>query len=568
MDARPWHRHYDPGVPASVDIPDVRLDALLRATAAERPAAPAISFFGRTTTYGELDRHVDRMAAALQSLGLEPEDRVSVFAANCPQVVIAYEAIWRAGGVVVPSNPLYTAAEFRHQASDAGSRFAVCMSLMYERVRNGIAGTPVERVVVTNIKEQFPQPLRLLFTLLKERKGGHRVDLSGDDKAVWWKDLISGVPPVPDPVDVGGEDPAVLMYTGGTTGVPKGAVLLHRNLVANAKQAQAWSTGLVEGEEVMMSALPLTHSYGMTVSMNHSIDRGYLQVILPDPRDLKMLIEAIEKHEVTLFPGVPALYAAIASHPLVTSGKADLSSIKQCLSGAAGLPPDVQRRFQDVTGGRLVEGYGLSEASPVTHCNPLAGEDRLGTIGIPMSSTDCRIVDEDTETRELPPGERGVLCISGPQIMAGYWNRPDETAAALRTDESGRTWLHTGDIAVMDDDGFFRIVDRKKDLILAAGGMNVYPREIEDALVEHPAVLEAGVIGIPPGGADQRVKAFVVLEEGAAASAEELIAFCSERLARFKVPRAIEFRDELPKTFVGKVLRRELAKEESEKSGS
>jgi long-chain acyl-CoA synthetase len=568
MDARPWHQHYDQGVPTTVEVPDVRLDALLRATAARHPSAPAISFFGRTTTYRELDRKVDRMAAALQGLGLEPGDRVSVFAANCPQVVIAYEAIWRAGGVVVPSNPLYTTGEFQHQAADAGSRFAVCMSLMYSRVRAAVSGTRIERVIVTNIKEQLPQPLRTLFTVFKERRGGHRVDLRGDDNAVWWADVVSGVPPVPDPVDVAGDDPAVLMYTGGTTGVPKGAVLLHRNLVANAKQAQAWSTGLVEGGEVMLSALPLTHSYGMTVSMNHSIDRGYLQVILADPRDLKALIGAIEKHRVTLFPGVPALYAAITSHPLVTSGKADLSSIKQCISGAAGLPPDTQRRFQDVTGGRLVEGYGLSEASPVTHCNPLAGQDRLGTIGVPMSSTDCRIVDEESESRAVPPGERGVLCISGPQVMAGYWNRPDESAAALRTDETGRTWLHTGDVAVMDEDGFFRIVDRKKDLILAAGGMNVYPREIEDVLVEHPAVLEAGVIGVPPGGSDQRVKAFVVLEDEASADADELIAFCSERLARFKVPRSIEFRDELPKTFVGKVLRRELAKEESEKSES
>jgi long-chain acyl-CoA synthetase len=565
MHQRPWHQHYDQGVPVSVEIPDVRLDGLLRTTAARRPTAPAISFFGRTTSYAELDRRVDRLAAALQGLGLEPGDRVSVFMANCPQLVIAYEAIWRAGGIVVPVNPLYTAAEFRHQAADAGSRFVLCMSHMYPRVRDGISDTMVERVVVTNVKEQLPPPLRLAFTLFKEKKGGHRADLSGDDRAIWWKQLISGVPPDPDPVEAGGRDPAVLMYTGGTTGVPKGAVLSHRNLVANAKQAQAWSTGLIEGGEVMLSALPLTHSYGMTVCMNHSIDRGYLQVILPDPRDLKMVIEAIQKHRVTLFPGVPALYAALASHPLVTSGKADLSSVKQCVSGAAGLPPDVQRRFQEVTGGRLVEGYGLSEASPMTHANPLAGEDRLGTIGLPVPSTDCRIVDEDTETRTVETGERGVLCISGPQVMTGYWKRPDESAAALRTDESGTTWLHTGDIAVMEDDGFFRIVDRKKDLILAAGGLNVYPREIEDVLVEHPAVLEAGVIGIPPGGADQRVKAFVVLEEGAAATADELISFCSDRLSRFKVPRAIEFRDELPKTFVGKVLRRELAKQETEK---
>jgi len=562
MEDRIWHRQYDEGVPTAVTYPEGRLDGLLRSAAARSPDAPAISFFGATITYGELDRKVDRFAAALQGIGLEPGDRVSVFMANCPQVVLAYEAIWRAGGVAVPSNPLYTASEFRHQAADAGSRFVVCMSLMYPRVRETIEGTAVEKVVVTNIKEHFPAALRMLFTLAKEKPGGHRVDLSDDPKAVWLKDLVAGVPPVPDPVDVAGDDPAVLMYTGGTTGVPKGAVLLHRNMLANARQAAAWSVGLTAGEEVMLSALPLTHSYGMTVCMNHSIDRGYLQVILPDPRDLKALIKTIEKHGVTLFPGVPALYAAITSHELVTSGKVDLSSVAQCISGAAGLPPDVQRRFQEATRGRLVEGYGLSEASPVTHCNPLHGEDRLGTIGVPMSSTDCRIVDEETETREVPTGERGVLCIAGPQVMAGYWNRPEETAASLRTDASGTTWLHTGDVAVMDGDGFFRIVDRKKDLILAGGGLNVYPREVEDVIVEHPAVLEAGVIGVPPSGTDQRVKAFVVLEEGAELDAEELIEFCRERLSKFKVPKFVEFRAELPKTFVGKILRRELAKEE------
>lgn len=566
MEDRIWHRRYDEGVPADIGYPDGRLDGLLRATAARFPDKPAISFFGATTSYASLDERVDRMAAALQGIGLEPGDRVSVFMANCPQTVITYEAVWRAGGVAVPSNPLYTAAEFRHQALDAGSRFVVCMSLMYRKVREAVEGTNVERVVVTNIKEQFPAPLRILFTLLKEKAGGHRVDLAGDRGAVWLRDLVDGVPPVPDPVDVAGDDPAVLMYTGGTTGVPKGAVLRHRNMLANTRQAHAWSVGLTDGGEVMLTALPLTHSYGMTVCMNHSIDRGYLQIILPDPRDLKAVIKAIEKHRVTLFPGVPALYAAITSHELVTSGKADLSSVAQCISGAAGLPPDTQRRFQEITGGRLVEGYGLSEASPVTHCNPLGGEDRLGTIGVPLPSTDCRILDEETESTEMPPGERGVLCIAGPQVMAGYWNRPEETAASLRADASGTTWLHTGDVAVMDDEGFFRIVDRKKDLILAAGGLNVYPREVEDVIVEHPAVLEAGVIGIPPSGTDQRVKAFVVLEEGASATAEDLIEFCRRRLAKFKVPKSVEFRDELPKTFVGKVLRRELAREEEERA--
>jgi long-chain acyl-CoA synthetase len=312
----------------------------------------------------------------------------------------------------------------------------------------------------------------------------------------------------------------------------------------------------------VLTALPLTHIYSVTVSMNHSIARGYTQVLIPDPRDLVGLLKVIDHQKPTVFPGVPTLYSALSNHRHVKSGKYSMASINFCISGAAPLPPETQRRFQEVTGARLVEGYGLSEASPVTHCNPLRGEDHIGTIGVPLPNTDAKIVDEETETVTLGPGERGILCISGPQVMRSYWNRPEETKDALVEHEDGKTWLHTGDVAVMEPTGFFRIVDRKKDMILAGGGLNVYPREVEDVLFEHPAVQEAGVIGVPVGSQDQRVKAFVVVVPGANVSAEELQEFCRERLARYKVPRSIEFRDDLPKTFVGKVLRRELAAEE------
>ena len=564
MEPRPWHRHYDTGVPTSLDIPDVRLDELLARTATQRPDQTALVFFDRVTTFSELDASANRLAAALQARGVTPGNRVSVFMANCPQVVLAYEAIWRCGAVVVPSNPLYTAAEFAHQARDAGSKIVICMSMMWDRVQSALPATDIERVIVTNIKEALPGLKRVLFGLLKEKKGGHHADLSGRSNAEWLEGVMASAPERPEPVPVRAKDPAVLMYTGGTTGLPKGAILTHRNMVANSMQGAAWSTGLVEGAEVMLTAIPLSHSYGMTVCMNHSIDRGYSQVIVPDARDIGGLLGVISKHRPTLFPGVPALYSAILTHPKVAAGMVDLSSIKQCLSGAAGLPPEIQRRFQDATKGRLVEGYGLSEASPITHCNPLGGEDRVGSIGIPLPETDCRILDEETEITEVAPGERGVMCISGPQIMSGYWKRDEDTASSLRTDGAGRVWLHTGDVAVMDGEGFFRIVDRKKDMILASGGFNVYPREIEDILVEHPSVLEAGVIGVPTGAADQRAKAFVVLEPGTAATEDEIIEFCRERLARYKVPKQVEFRDELPRTFVGKVLRRELAREEDE----
>jgi long-chain acyl-CoA synthetase len=564
MEPRPWHQHYDDGVPVSMEYPKLALDQLLK-HAVDTYDRDAIVFFGNSITFKEFDALVDRLAAALQGLGLQKGDRVSVYMANCPQTVMAYYAIWRAGGVAVPSNPLYTAAEFAHQARDAGSKIVICMSLMYPRVAEARSRTELQHVVVTNIKEYFPPLLNRLFTLLKEKKGGHRVDISGAENTHWFQDLLAGAPDKPEPVAVSANDTAVLMYTGGTTGLPKGAVLNHSNLIVNARQCGAWTVGLIKGEEIMLTALPLTHSYAMTVCMNMSIDRGYTQVMVADPRDIKGLLHVIDKHRTTVFPGVPALYAAISNHPKAQKGKVDLSSIKQCISGAAGLPAEVQRRFQELTGGRLVEGYGLSEASPVTHCNPLEGEDRLGTIGMPFPDTDSRIVDEATETKVLETGERGVLCIAGPQVMSGYWKQPEETKNALHTDESGITWLHTGDIAVMDPDGFFQIVDRKKDMILASGGFNVYPREVEDVLFEHPAVREAGVIGVPVDETDQRVKAFVVLKEGADASAEDIIAFCRERMAKFKVPKHIEFLDELPKTFVGKVLRRELA--EKERSG-
>jgi long-chain acyl-CoA synthetase len=562
-EARLWHDAYPEGVPSEVEWPNTSLDSLLRRAARRFPDKNALVFFDHGITFGELDDLVDQLAAGLQGLGIEKGDRVSLFMPNCPQLVIAYEAVWRCGAVAVPSNPLYTTAEFAHQARDAGSRIAIVLSMNYETVRAGREDTPLEHVIVTNIKEYFKGPLKLLFTLLREKKGGHRVDITGDANTYDWSEVLADH--APRAVDVGSDDLAMLMYTGGTTGVPKGAMLTHRNMMANAYQTRVWSPEAIEGEEVMMTALPLTHSYSVTVSMNHSIASGYTQLLIPDARDLATLIKVIDAHAPTYFPGVPTLYSAISRHRHVVSGKYDVSSVNWCISGAAALPPEVKRGFEAVTGGRLVEGYGLSEASPVTHAGPLDGTAVTGTIGFPLPSTDCRIVDEDTETKVMGVGERGVLCISGPQVMQGYWNMPDATSDALRTDEHGKVWLHTGDIAVMDEDGRFAIVDRKKDMILAAGGFNVYPREVEDALFEHPAVVDAGVIGVPVGSPDQRVKAFVVIEEGNEVTEDEIIEFCRDRLARFKIPRTIEFRDELPKTFVGKILRRELMEEEQAK---
>ncbi len=564
MEARPWHRHYDKEVRPSLNYPSIPVHQCLRDSAASFPGNTALIFFDRKITYRELDALVDRFAAGLQQLGLGKGDRVAVYMANCPQLVIAYYAVLRAGGIVVPCNPLYVAREFEQQINDSGSRITVCLSLLYPRVKVARPNTELEHVIVANIKEYFPGFLKTLFTLLKEKKEGHRVDIAGDANTYWFQDILDSAPDKPSPVEIGPEDTAVLMYTGGTTGVPKGAQLTQRNVMANAVQTATWMIGTTAGEDVMMSALPLTHSYAMTVCMNQAILRGYAQILIPNPRELKRLLGAVNKHKPSMLPGVPTLYMAINNYPDVKEGKYDLRSIKACISGAAGLPPEVQEEFQRITGGKLVEGYGLSEATPVTHCNPIGSGGRIGTIGVPFPDTDCKIVDADTETETLGPGQPGVLCVSGPQVMKGYWGMPTETANVLRRDETGKIWLHTGDIAEMSEDGYFRIVDRKKDMILAGGGYNVYPREIEDVLYEHPKVMEAAVIGVPVGASDQRAKAFVVLRPGETATGEELVEFCRERLAKYKVPKYIEFRDDLPKTMVGKILRRELMAQEKQ----
>lgn len=579
METRVWHQNYDAGVPASIDYPPYPADYFLRQTTKKYPNKPALIFGGiapllgeqhATLTYGQLNQVVDRFAAGLQRLGLQKGDRVALYMPNCPQIVIAYYGTLRAGGIVVPSNPLYVAREIEHQLKDSGAKFAVVLSLLYPNIKQIRAHTKLQHVIVANIKEYFPGLLKTLFTLAKEKKMGHRVDISGDANTTWFQDFLAAAPATPQPVEVTPEDTAVLMYTGGTTGVPKGAELTHKNIVANAHQITAWlqGAGVEEGQEVMMTALPLTHSYSMTVSMNQSVLNGYAQILIPNPRDFDHLLETINIHKPTLFPGVPTLYTAINNNAAVKAGKYDVKSIKLCVSGAAGLPVEVQKEFQRITGGKLVEGYGLSECSPVSHANPVGSGGRIGTIGLPMPDTDIKIVDLENEQQALGPNEPGELCIHGPQVMKGYWGMPAETAKTLRTHADGKVWLHTGDVGEMSEDGYFRIVDRQKDMILAAGGFNVYPREIEERLYEHPKVLEAAAIGVPVGGDNQRAKVFVVPRQGQTVSEEEIIEWCREGLARYKVPKFVEFREELPKTMIGKILRRQLMDEEVKKEGA
>jgi len=565
---KPWLKEYDSGVPATIDYPEVPLQRFLLDAAANYPDKTALVYgnvveplgnalLDTPMTYGRLLELTLGFAAALQQLGVEKGDRVAVHLPNCPQFVIAYYATLMVGGIVVPCNPQYVARELEHQFNDSGAKVAVTLSLTYPIVKQIRAKTKLEQVIVTNVKEYFPGLLKFLFTVATEKKDGHFQDISGDANTYWFQDLLAQAPAKPEPVEVKPGDTGVLMYTGGTTGISKGAQLTHRNLVANAIQVRWWMWDSKEGKEVMLTAVPLFHSYGMTVCMNSTIYIAGSLILIPNPRILDHMLKAINKHKPSLFPGVPAMYVSVSNHPEV--GKYDVSSIRACISGAAGLPPEVQEGFETLTGGKLVEGYGLSEATPVTHCNPIYGKRKEGSwIGLPMSDTEAVIKDLETGEKILGPGEIGELCIRGPQVMKGYWNMPTETANSLRAG-----WLHTGDIARMDHDGFFQIVDRKKDMILGTGGYNIYPREVEDVLYENPKILEATVAGVPVGKErGERVKAYVVLRPGETATEEEIIEYCRENLAPYKVPKFVEFRDELPKTMVGKILRRVLVEEE------
>ena len=562
-----WLKSYESHVPPSIVYPPVPLYQLIDDAAKKYPNNTAIIYGGvvhqlggalmdAKMTFQQLQDITNRFAAALQGLGVKKGDRVALFLPNCPQFPIAYYATLKAGGIVVPCNPLYVARELEHQVNDAGAETIVVLSRFYPIVKQIQSHTKLKNVIVTNAKEYFPGLLKTLFTLAVEKKEGHRVDITGEANTYWFQDLLAKAPATPQPVDVKPQDTAVLLYTGGTTGVPKGAELSHRNIVANAVQCKHW-IGAREGQETTVTSLPLFHSYGMTTCMNLSMYIGGAMLLIPNPRDLDHILKAINKHHPTMFPGVPTMYVAINNHPDVS--KYNLKSIRACVSGAAGLPVDVQKKFQELTGGRLVEGYGLSETSPVTHANPIFGNNKIGTIGVPWPDTEAKIIDLETGTKEMPLGETGELVIRGPQVMKGYWNMPDETKNTLRDG-----WLYTGDIARMDQDGYFQIVDRKKDMIIA-GGFNIYPRDVEEVLYRHPKVKEVVVAGVPDIYRGETVKAYIVLKEGQTATAEEIIDFCRQNLAKFKVPTAVEFRDSLPKTMVGKILRRMLVEEEKKK---
>ncbi|MCH7610232.1 MAG: long-chain fatty acid--CoA ligase [Chloroflexi bacterium] len=560
MDKRVWHQHYDEGVPSEIKVPEIRLHDFLEQSARDFPDRPCTIFKGAEISYREMNELTDRLAAGLVELGVMKGDRVAIFMPNSPQFVIAFYGILKAGGVVVATNPLYTHREIKHQMKDSGAQIMLAMSNFYNTVKEVQSETDLKRLIVTNIKEYLPPHLRVLFSLLKERSGGHRVTLAAGDE--WLQEVLDAYTREDRPqLDIDPDDTALFQYTGGTTGLSKGAVGLHRNLVANTLQGAAWLTPVqgAPGEGVTLMAIPMFHVYGLIVGMTVAVQSGSAMVMIPNPRDLKDVLTSIDKYKPNIYPGVPAMYNAINNHPDVLAGKYDLSSIKACISGSAPLLRETKMKFEELTGGKLVEGFGLTESLVATHSNPIMGENRIGSIGLPFPNVDSRIVSLDDEVTVLEPDEVGELVIQSPSIMKGYHDMPTETANTLRDG-----WLYTGDIAYMDEDGYFYIVDRKKEMIKPSG-FQVWPREVEEVIAENPKVLEVGVAGVTDDYRGETVKAWVVLKPGETATVDELRDWCRDRLAAFKVPTQVEFREELPKTTVGKILRRELVRQHKER---
>lgn len=549
MTDRPWLAHYPPGVPHEIDVPRATLPDLLAAAARDFPAAPALLFYGTAIDYATLNDQATRFARALVAAGLRPGERIALVLPNVPQAVICYYGALRAGATVVLTNPLHEAGSLIRQVEDAQSSSIVALSMFHPLIAQVRERVPFERVIYTNLKEYLPSTQRQLFTLLRQEREGHRAPEAEARRSLWMARMMERAQPEIALPPIDPEQTAAILYTGGTTGEAKGVLHSHRSLVANAAQTSAWIPGAERGRERVLCALPFSHAYGMTSCMNFAVGLAAAMILLPT-FETQNVLHAIRRDRPTIFPGVPPMYAAISE--VKDARGYGLASLRACISGAAPLPVEVQEGFERITRARLVEGYGLTEAGPVTHGNPLGGQRRNGYIGVPLPSTEAKIVDAATGA-DAPAGTIGELLVRGPQVMRGYWNRPAETAEVLSADG----WLRTGDLGRMDADGFFQVIERKKEMIIA-GRYNIYPRDIEEVLYEHPKVLEAAVAGVPRESGETHLKAFVVLRRGESATAEEIIQFLRERLSAYKLPSAIEFREALPRSFIGKVLRRVL----------
>jgi len=551
-DQHPWLGKYPNHVSWDAEIPEKPLFALLDDAVAQYPTNESMDFLGKTYSYAELGDMVAHAAAGFQELGVGKGVKVGLFLPNCPQFVVAFFGILKAGGTVVNYSPLYSEEELLHQIEDSDTDIMVTLGLkaLYPKMAAMLRNSRVGTLVVGALQDALPFPKNLLFPLLKS---GDIAKVPNDSSHVAFRQLLNNEGSYATPeIDVRG-DIAVLQYTGGTTGTAKGAMLTHANLYANTRQALMWDPDLDYGNERMMGVLPFFHVFAMTVVMNLTIAIGGSIVMRPR-FELDPVLADVTKKKPTLFPGVPTMYTAINNHPKLD--KFDLTSIKTCMSGGAPLPLEVKQRFEQLSGCRLVEGYGLTECAPIATANPFAGLNKEGSIGLPMPGTTITIVDRDDPHKVLAGGEDGEICISGPQVMKGYWRREDATAETI---VEGR--LRTGDVGHMDEDGYVFIIDRKKDLILV-GGFNVFPRNVEEGIYRHPAVAEVTVIGVPDEYSGEAVKAFVKLKEGAALNADELKEFLKDKLGKHEQPKHVEFRDELPKTMIGKLSKKELVAEE------
>ena len=558
----PWLSHYDAGVPSTLaPYPSKTLPDYVADAARERPKNPALLFKGAMITYGELEKLSDACAAAFAALGVRRGDRVALLLPNCPQFFIAELGAWKLGAIVAPINPTYTERELEGPLRDHGIETIVTLTRFYGRVKSIQPRTPLKRIIATNIKAYFPPLLRVLFTLLRETRDGDRVTLAPGDHDFAHLLLINRGK-TPARLTLTPEDPAVLLMSGGTTGTPKGALGKHGAYVVTGQQVYAWAKSVVSygGGSVFMLPLPLFHVYGNVGVQSLALITHNPIALVPNPRDLPDQLATIRRVKPAFFCGVPTLYIALLNHPDVQGGKVDFKSIRVCMCGSAPLLAETKQRFEALTGGRILEGYSLTEAMMALCINPVQGPNKVGSVGMPLPDVHVRIFDGDEGTRVLPAHEVGEVAVAAEQLMTGYWNRPDETAGVLRDhteDGRARRWLHTGDLGYLDDDGYLFIVDRKKDLIKTSG-YQVWPREVEEVLATHASIAEVGVAGVRDDLKGEAVKAWVVLRAGQAATEAELRAFCRDRLAPYKVPSRVEFRSELPKTMVGKVLRRAL----------
>jgi long-chain acyl-CoA synthetase len=565
--AKPWLEHYDPDVPKTLaPYPDKTLLDYLEQLARDHAGSAAVLFKGASLSYGQLEAQSNAFAAALAALGVRQGDRVALLLPNCPQFLIAEFGAWKSGAIVVALNPIWSEREIESTLAATRSETVVTLTSFYRRIKAVQGRTKVKGVIATSIKEYLPPILRILFVLFRERKEGHRITLNAGDH--WFQSLLRTHRSTPRPaIAVRPDDKAVILPSGGTTGTPKGVVGLHRHYVAAGLQLYEWTKSAKRPwTDAIMLPLPLFHVYANVGVQPLAFVGPNPLSLIPNPRDISDLLKTIRQVKPAFFNGVPTLYTALLNHPDVRSGKADLRCIKLCFSGAAALLAETKREFEEVTGARIVEGYSLTEGMMACCVNPVQGRNKIGSIGLPLPDVEVRIVDADTGTREMPAGEVGELILRAPQYMAEYWNNPQETQETLRAHGPGNPWVHTGDLAQMDEEGYIFIVDRKKDLVKTSG-FQVWPREIEEVIATHPSVLEVGVAGVPDPVKGEVARAWVVLKPGRSATEDELRAYCRERLAPYKVPAGVEFRNDLPKTLVGKVLRRALVAEARGRQG-